>query len=109
MKRIATSGTTIPHQVVAQFGGAHVLLKPASPGTGVIAGGSVRAVLEAAGIRDVLSKSQGSPNLLNVAMATFEALQQLRTPEEIAEMRGKPLEEVLPFWERAARRNTSNG
>jgi small subunit ribosomal protein S5 len=109
MKKVATTGTTIPHQVVAQFGGAKVLLKPASPGTGVIAGGSVRAVLEAAGIRDVLSKSQGSPNLLNVAMATFEALQQLRTPEEIAEMRGKPIEEVLPFWERAARRNTSNG
>ncbi len=109
MKKIATFGTSIPHPVFAKFGGAKVLLKPASPGTGVIAGGSVRAVLEAAGIRDVLSKSQGSPNLLNVAMATFEALQQLRSPEEIAEMRGKPLEEVLPFWERAARRKTSNG
>jgi small subunit ribosomal protein S5 len=109
MKKVAMSGTTIPHPVVARFGGAQVLLKPASPGTGVIAGGSVRAVLEAVGIRDVLSKSQGSPNLLNVAMATFEALQQLRTPEEMAEMRGKPVEELLPFWERAARRNSSNG
>jgi small subunit ribosomal protein S5 len=109
MKKVAMSGTTIPHPVVARFGGAKVLLKPASPGTGVIAGGSVRAVLEAVGIRDVLSKSQGSPNLLNVAMATFEALQQLRTPEEMAAMRGKPVEELLPFWERAVRRNSSNG
>ncbi len=109
MKKVATVGTTIPHQVTASFGGAKVLLKPASPGTGVIAGGSVRAVLEAVGIRDVLSKSQGSPNLLNVAMATFEALQQLRTPQEIAEMRGKPVEDVLPFWERAARRGGGNG
>jgi small subunit ribosomal protein S5 len=109
MKKVAIVGTTIPHPVTAQFGGAKVLLRPASPGTGVIAGGSVRAVLEAVGIRDVLSKSQGSPNLLNVAMATFEALQQLRTPEEIAEMRGKPVEDVLPFWERAARRGGNNG
>jgi small subunit ribosomal protein S5 len=109
MKKVATVGTTIPHPVTASFGGAKVLLRPASPGTGVIAGGSVRAVLEAVGIRDVLSKSQGSPNLLNVAMATFEALQQLRTPEEIAEMRGKPVEDVLPFWERAARRGNNNG
>ena len=104
MKKISMSGSTIPHPVVASFGGATVLLKPASPGTGVIAGGSVRAVLEAVGIRDVLSKSQGSPNLLNVAMATFSALEQLRTPEEIAAVRGKPVEELLPFWERAARR-----
>jgi small subunit ribosomal protein S5 len=109
MKKIAMSGTTIPHPVVAKFGGAKVLLRPASPGTGVIAGGSVRAVLEAAGIRDVLSKSQGSPNLLNVAMATFEALQQLRSPEEMAAMRGKPVEDLLPFWERAARRKQDNG
>ena len=109
MKKVSTVGTTIPHQVTAKFGGATVLLRPASPGTGVIAGGSVRAVLEAVGIRDVLSKSQGSPNLLNVAMATFEALQQLRTPQEIAEMRGKPVEDVLPFWERAARRGDGNG
>jgi len=109
MKKVSIVGTTIPHQVTASFGGAKVLLKPASPGTGVIAGGSVRAVLEAVGIRDILSKSQGSPNLLNVAMATFEALQQLRTPEEIAQMRGKRLEDVLPFWARAARRGNGNG
>ncbi|HLU10412.1 MAG TPA: 30S ribosomal protein S5 [Oceanobacillus sp.] len=100
MKRINLAGTTIPHPVVARFGGAQVLLKPASPGTGVIAGGGVRAVLEAAGVRDILTKSQGSPNLLNVAMATLTALEQLRSAEEMAAMRGKPVDEVRPFWER---------
>jgi small subunit ribosomal protein S5 len=67
----------------------------------------VRAVLEAAGVRDILSKSQGSPNLLNVAMATFNALEQLRTPQDIAAMRGKDVEDLLPFWERAARRKAN--
>lgn len=100
MKRVHLAGTTIPHPVVARYGGAKVLLKPASPGTGVIAGGGVRAVLEAAGIRDILTKSQGSPNLLNVAMATLTALEQLRSAEEMAAMRGKTIEEVRPFWER---------
>jgi small subunit ribosomal protein S5 len=94
------AGTTIPHPVTARFGGATVLLKPASPGTGVIAGGGVRAVVEAAGIRDVLTKSQGSSNLLNVAMATLIALEQLRSPEEMAAMRGKTVNDVRPFWER---------
>lgn len=103
MESITLSGTTIPHPVVGRYGGAKVLLKPASPGTGVIAGGGVRAVLEAAGVRDILTKSQGSPNLLNVTMATLEALQSLRSPQEMAAMRGKPVEELLPFWERAAR------
>jgi small subunit ribosomal protein S5 len=103
MERVSLSGTTIPHQVVGRYGGAKVLLKPASPGTGVIAGGGVRAVLEAAGVRDILTKSQGSPNLLNVTMATLEALHALRSPQEMARMRGKPVEELLPFWERAAR------
>src|SRR5438105_2573205 len=69
MKKVSLSGTTIPHEVIAKHGGAVVMLKPASPGTGVIAGGSVRAVLEAAGVRDILSKSQGSSNMLNVAIA----------------------------------------
>lgn len=104
MEKVALSGTTIPHPVVGRYGGAKVLLKPASPGTGVIAGGGVRAVLEAAGVRDILTKSQGSPNLLNVAMATLAALQSLHTAEEMAAMRGKRVEDVLPFWERAARR-----
>jgi small subunit ribosomal protein S5 len=104
MNKVALAGTTIPHPIVGRHGGAKVLLKPASPGTGVIAGGGVRAVLEAAGVRDILTKSQGSPNLLNVAMATLKALQALRSPEEMAAMRGKKVEEVLPFWERAALR-----
>lgn len=103
MKKVALAGATIPHEVTGYWGGAKVFLKPASPGTGVIAGGGVRAVLEAVGVRDILTKSQGSPNLLNVAMATFDALQQLRSPEELAAMRGKGVEDVLPFWERAAR------
>jgi small subunit ribosomal protein S5 len=109
MHRVAILGTTIPYEVTGTFGGAVVLLKPASPGTGVIAGGGVRAVLEAVGVRDILTKSQGSPNLLNVAMATLNALEQLRSPEELAAMRGLPLDRVRPFWEReSARRNTIN-
>jgi small subunit ribosomal protein S5 len=100
MHKVALSGSTIPHPVVAEYGGATVMLRPASPGTGVIAGGGVRAVLEAVGIHDILSKSQGSNNVLNVTMATLTALQQLRSPQEMAAMRGKDIEEVLPFWER---------
>jgi len=104
MVNVAMSGTTIPHEVTAEYGGAVVLLRPASPGTGVIAGGGVRAVLEAAGYKDVLTKSMGSNNMLNVVMATWAALKQLRTPEMLAAMRGKPVEEMRPFWERAANR-----
>ncbi len=100
MRKVTLSGTTIPYQVTAEYGGAKVLLKPAAPGTGVIAGGGVRAVLEAVGVRDILTKSQGSANLLNVAMATLTALESLLSPEEFAAMRGKPINEVRPFWER---------
>ncbi len=100
MTNINLSGTTISHPVVARYGGAQVLLKPAAPGTGVIAGGGVRAVVEAAGIRDILTKSQGSNNLLNVAMATVAALEQLRSSEQVASMRGKSINHVRPFWER---------
>jgi len=103
MTKVAVSGSTIPHPIVAEYGGARVMLRPAAPGTGVIAGGGVRAVLEAVGIRDILSKSQGSNNLLNVTMATLKALEQLRTPQEMASMRGKPAEELLPFWERRSK------
>jgi small subunit ribosomal protein S5 len=103
MQRVALSGTTIPHPVTAEYGGAKVLLRPAAPGTGVIAGGGVRAVLEAAGIRDILTKSQGSSNLLNVAMATLLALSSLRSASELAAMRGKDINEVRPFWERVKR------
>ena len=75
-------------------------LKPASQGTGVIAGSGVRAVVEAAGIHDILTKSLGSANVLNIVKATFKALEQLKTPDEIAEMRGKPAKELTPFWDR---------
>jgi len=100
MRKVSLSGTTIPHEVVAKVGGAEVLLKPASLGTGVIAGGGVRAVVEAAGVRDILTKSLGSSNMLNVVKATFKALDQLQSSQEIAEMRGKPAKELAPFWER---------
>lgn len=101
---VSLRGTTIAHEVTAEYGGAKVLLRPASPGTGVVAGGSVRAVVEAAGIRDILTKSQGSNNLLNVAMATLTALQSIRSPEQTAQVRGVELNHVRPFWE--LRRNT---
>lgn len=101
MIQVPIAGTTIPHEVVSRFGAAKVLLKPASPGTGVIAGGGVRAVVEAAGVKDILSKSLGSANILNVVSATIEGLKQLKNPEEEARRRGKPLKEVLPFWEQA--------
>jgi small subunit ribosomal protein S5 len=91
---------TVPHAVTGEHGGAVVMLKPAAPGTGVIAGGGVRAVLEAVGIRNILSKSQGSPNLLNITMATLDALQQLKSPELLASMRNKPVREVTPVWAR---------
>lgn len=100
LRPVTTSGTTIPHEVTARVGGAVVLLKPASPGTGVIASSGVRAVLEAVGIRDILTKSLGSSNLLNVVKATFEALEQLKSPEEEAIRRGKTAKELMPFWER---------
>lgn len=100
MKRISIAGNTIPHEVVGRCGGAKVFLKPGAPGTGVIAGGGVRAVLEAVGVRDILSKSQGSNNILNVAFATIDALSQLQDMYALAQMRGKSQDEVRPFWER---------
>jgi small subunit ribosomal protein S5 len=100
MEPISLAGTTIPHQVMGRHGGARVLLRPASPGTGVIAGGGVRAVLEAVGVRDILSKSMGSANILNVAYATIDALRQLKNVEALAEMRGKNPEDIQPFWRR---------
>lgn len=100
MEPVAMVGNTIPHEIVGEHSAARVLLKPASPGTGVIAGGGVRAVLEAAGYRDILSKSLGSANVLNVIAATMDGLQRLKTVEAEAERRGKDPNEVAPFWSR---------
>ena len=100
MERVTLAGTTIPHEIIAKHGGARVMLKPASPGTGVIAGGAVRAVLEAAGVRDILTKSLGSANVLNVATATLDALHLLKKVEDEAAHRGKTADDLRPFWER---------
>ena len=91
MVQVAVHENTIPHEVIGQFGGGRVLLRPASPGTGVIAGGGVRAVIEAAGIRDVLAKSLGSSNPSNVVKATLEALMSLRPKADVFKIRGKTL------------------
>ncbi|NOZ04926.1 MAG: 30S ribosomal protein S5 [Chloroflexi bacterium] len=98
MVEVSLVGSTIPHSLLATFGAAKVLMKPASPGTGVIAGGGVRAVVEAAGIRDILTKSLGSSNSLNVAQATLRGLGQLKNSEEEAARRGKPVQDVCPIW-----------
>jgi small subunit ribosomal protein S5 len=100
MHKVNTYKTTIPHEVIGKVSGSKVLLKPASPGTGVIAGGGVRAVLEAAGISDILTKSLGSSNILNVVSATMLALDQLKSPEIEAARRGKSPKDVTPFWDR---------
>ena len=101
MESVALSKSTIPHQVMGRVSGARVLLKPASPGTGVIAGGGVRAVVEVAGISDILSKSLGSANILNVVRATMDGLRQLKSVKEEAARRGKRASDLKPYWERS--------
>jgi small subunit ribosomal protein S5 len=100
MVNVPIYGTTVPHEVIGRHGAARVMLKPASPGTGVIAGGGVRAVIEAAGYRDILTKSLGSSNVLNVMMATMDGLDRLMDMRQIAIDRGKDPASVAPFWGR---------
>lgn len=100
MESVSMVGTTIPHEIIGRHGAAKVMLKPASPGTGVIAGGGVRAVIEAAGYSDILSKSLGSKNVLNVIMATMDGLRRLKMVQQVAADRGKDAQDVTPFWSR---------
>ncbi len=106
MKFVPMAGSTIIHEIVGEQGASKVLLKPAAPGTGVIAGGAVRQILEAAGIRDVLAKSFGSPTHVNVAKATMNALMGQMRPDEIAKARGRKAEEIFPPAMLAAYRST---
>ncbi len=96
MFEVAMMGTTIPHEVIGEEGAGVVLLKPAAPGTGVIAGGAVRALVECAGIKDILSKSMGSSNQINIVKAAVDGLKQLRKPQQVAVLRGRNVHEVAP-------------
>lgn len=96
MFEVPLAGSTITHPVIGESGAGRVMMKPAAPGTGVIAGGAARAILEMAGIRDILAKSLGSSNGINVAHATIAGLKDLKRPDEIAALRGKPVDDVVP-------------
>ena len=95
MITVTLDGTTIPHETIGEFGAGRVLMKPAAPGTGVIAGGPVRIIMEAAGIKDIRTKCLRSNTAVNVVAATFEGLKALRTPEEVARTRGKSVDEIV--------------
>ena len=95
LMKVSLRGTTIPHEIIGEFGAGRVLMKPAAPGTGVIAGGAVRAVVEAAGIKDIRSKCLRSNNPNNVVAAAFQGLKSMRGPEEVARIRGKSVEEIV--------------
>ena len=108
--RIPKYGDTITHKIIGRYGAGHVVLRPASPGTGVIAGGGVRAVLELGGVRDILTKSVGTQNPINLVKATMDGIIRLRRPEEVAELRGLTITEVLGIYhEEAAEETSANG
>jgi len=109
MIRVPKYGQTITHRVIGRYGAGHVVLRPASPGTGVIAGGGVRAVLELGGVRDVLTKSIGTQNPINLVKATMEGLYSLRKPEDVAKLRGISIREVLGIFPAADGAGDGNG
>jgi small subunit ribosomal protein S5 len=107
--RVPMYGQTIPHRIIGRFGAGHVVLRPASPGTGVIAGGGVRAVLELAGIRDVLTKSIGTQNPINLVKATMQGLTSLRRPEQVAKLRGLSVNQVLGIQKNGPKATRAEG
>jgi small subunit ribosomal protein S5 len=109
MFKVPLAGSTITHPIIGEAGAGRVMLKPAAPGTGVIAGGAARAILEMAGIHDILAKSLGSSNSINVAQATVAGLRALKRPDDIARLRGKTPEEVTPVGVLRAYQETQRG
>ncbi len=109
MVEVPMVGTTIPHEILANSGAAQVLLKPAAPGTGIVAGSSVRTILELAGIHDVLGKSLGSANAINIAWATLDALRRLKRAEDVAKLRGKTVDEMVPWMKRVEEAAAAGG